>query len=297
MVIGIIGLGEVGSRFAAGLTRAGHAEIFGYDPHIHIDGTQEKEIRLLESGVHLLQTPQELAQRTDVLIAVVSCEIAYRTAAQFVEFLHPGQHYLDLSSAVPGRKMDIASLIEQRGAHFLDGGILNSPEALWEKTPVVLSGPDAAAVAGGLNTCGMHIRALGCEIGQASGLKILRSIFAKSLEALLLEAYTAAEAYGVLQEVQQALLDMFAREAVAPMFERMVATDTVHALRRAKEIESMAQVLETDNLDSTMSRAAAKKLYWSANSGMKQAFAAHIPTDHRAVVRYLENYQKSSRQA
>ena len=296
MVIGIIGLGEVGSRFAAGLTRAGHAEIFGYDPHIHIGGTREKEIRLLESGVHLLQTPQELAQRTDVLIAVVSCEIAYRTAAQFVEFLHPGQHYLDLSSAVPGRKMEIASLIEQRGAHFLDGGILNSPEALWEKTPVVLSGPDAAAVTDSLNACGMHIRALGCEIGQASGLKILRS-FAKSLEALLLEAYTAAEAYGVLQEVQQALLDMFAREAVAPMFERMVATDTVHALRRAKEIESMAQVLETDNLDSTMSRAAAKKLYWSANSGMKQAFAAHIPTDHRAVVRYLENYQKSSRQA
>lgn len=297
MVIGIIGLGEVGSRFAAGLTRAGHAEIFGYDPHIHIGGTQEKEIRLLESGVHLLQTPQELAQRTDVLIAVVSCEIAYRTAAQFVEFLHPGQHYLDLSSAVPGRKMEIASLIEQRGAHFLDGGILNSPEALWEKTPVVLSGPDAAAVPDSLNACGMHIRALGCEIGQASGLKILRSIFAKSLEALLLEAYTAAEAYGVLQEVQQALLDMSAREAVAPMFERMVATDTVHALRRAREIESMAQMLETDNLDSTMSRAAAKKLYWSANSGMKQAFAAHIPTDYRAVVRYLENYQKSSRQA
>lgn len=96
---------------------------------------------------------------------------------------------------------------------------------------------------------------------------------------------------------QQALLDMFAREAVAPMFERMVATDAVHALRRAREIESMAQVLETDNSDSTMSRAAAKKLYWSANSGMKQAFAAHIPTDYRAVVRYLENYQKSSRQA
>ena len=59
MVIGIIGLGEVGSRFAAGLTRAGHAEIFGYDPHIHIGGTREKEIRLRKSGELFLLKKQK----------------------------------------------------------------------------------------------------------------------------------------------------------------------------------------------------------------------------------------------
>lgn len=295
LVIGMIGLGEVGSRFAAGLTRAGHAEILGYDPHFHIDGTREKEIRLRESKTRLVQSPQALAAGADVLIAVVSCEIACQTAEKFSAFLHSGQYYLDLSSAVPKKKKEIEAVIRQSGAHFLDGGILNSPEVLWEKTPVVLSGPEAASVAARLNACGMSIRALGSEIGQASGLKILRSIFAKSLEALLLETYTAADYYGVLPQVQQALLDMFEREAIAPMFERMVATDAVHALRRAKEIESMAQVLEADRLDSTMSRAAAKKLYWSASSGMQQALGGHIPENYRCVVRYMEEYQKSSR--
>lgn len=296
LVIGIIGLGEVGSRFAGGLTRAGRAEAWGYEPHFSLDGAREKERRLREYGVNVAALPQELAQRAGILIAVVSCEVARTTATQYAAFLRPGQFYLDLSSAVPGVKKEIASIIGRSGAQFLDGGILNSPQTLWEKTPVVLSGANAEAVARYLNECGMNVTALGTQIGQASGLKILRSIFAKSLEALLLETYTAAEFYGVLQDVQQALLDMFAREPVAPMFERMIATDAVHAYRRAREIESMAQVLECDGLDNTMSRAAAKKLHWSADSGMKQALDGRAPEDYREVVRYLEGYQKGSRQ-
>lgn len=293
--IGVIGLGEVGSRLAAGLTRAGCAEVWGYEPRFDIYGPREKERRLSQWDVNIAASPEDLACRTGILIAVVSCEIAGRTAGEYAKYLEPGQIYLDLSSAIPGVKKECAARIRQSGAQFLDGGILSSPQALWEKTPVVISGQGAESVAEALNRCGMNVTSLGQEIGQASGLKILRSIFAKSVEALLLETYTAAAFYGVLDGLEREMIQMFAREPIQPMFERMVATDAVHALRRANEIFSMAQMLEEDGLDSAMSRAAAKKLFWSAESGLYAAMGGHTPEDFRKVVEYLEKYQNHSR--
>lgn len=292
--IGIIGLGEVGSRLAAGLTRAGCAEVWGYEPHFDIHGPREKERRLSQWSVNIAASPEDLARRAGILIAVVSCEISGRTAGAYAKYLGPGQIYLDLSSAIPGVKKESAARFRRSGARFLDGGILNSPQDLWEKTPVVISGQGAEAAAEILNRCGMNVVSLGQEIGQASGLKILRSIFAKSVEALLLEAYTAASFYGVLDDLQREMIHMFAREPVGPMFERMVATDAVHALRRAHEIAGMAQMLDRDGLDSTISRAAAKKLMWSAESGLYAAMGGHTPEDFRKVVEYLEKYQNHS---
>lgn len=292
MVVGVIGLGEVGSRFAAGLAQEGNAEVWGYSPGVGLPRNCQRDAWLMSQGVHLANSPAALAQKAKILLSVVGCDAAYDTAQEYVPFLMRGKIYADLSSGVPQLKRRIASVISATGASFVDGAIMASPLERWQKTPVVVSGQAARKLQAQLNGCGMCLSYVGETVGQASCLKVLRSIFAKSLEALLLETYVAAEHYGILDDVADALRDMFAREPVAPMFERMVVTNVVHAERRAREIGAMADLLEAAGISCLMSRAAEKKLFWAVDSGEKAFFSERSPGDFREVVAYLTAYQQ-----
>ena len=287
MVIGFIGLGDVGSRFSGGIARDGGADVLGYDLKLGQSGFQEKQERCVQCGVKLAESKQALADGSDILIAATSCAEAIETAKDYLPWLRPGQYYVDVNSAVPKIKKEIQALVEAKGAHFVDGGILDSPMNGWHRIPVALSGGQADYVADVLNSYGMNMRNVGAEVGQASSLKILRSIFTKGLEALLLETFASAYHYGVLDEVYGSIKEMLEREPFAPMFERMVTTDVIHAYRRAREVGAVADMLDDEGFDSTMSRAACNKLMWSASSGVREHFGETIPEDYRDVVRYF----------
>lgn len=292
MRIGFIGLGDVGSRFSSGIAKEG-AEALGYDIKLGKTEFEEKETRCRSHGVRLVKNQQELVEESDILVAATSCADAIATAEDYLPWLRAGQYYADVNSAVPPIKRQIQTLVEERGAIFVDGGILDSPLNGWHKIPVALSGIHAMEVAQALNACGMNMRCVGEQVGQASGLKILRSIFTKGLEALLLETFTSAYNYGVLDDVYGSIQEMLQREPIAPMFERMVTTDVVHAYRRAKEVGAVADMLDEAGFDSTMSRAACEKLMWSANSGAKEHFNGKEPEDYREAVRYFASLRQS----
>lgn len=287
MVIGFIGLGDVGSRFSGGIARDGGASALGYDLKLGQEAFRDKQERCEQCGVKLAESKQALIDGADILIAATSCAEAIETAKDYLPWLRPGQYYVDVNSAVPKIKKEIQELVEAKGVYFVDGGIMDSPMNGWHRIPVALSGQHAGFVADVLNSYGMNMRNVGTEIGQASSLKILRSIFTKGLEALLIETFSSAYHYGVLDEVYDSIKEMLEREPFAPMFERMVTTDVIHAYRRAKEVGAVADMLDDEGFDSTMSRAACEKLMWSARSGVKEYFGEKTPEDYREVVRYF----------
>ena len=53
--------------------------------------------------------------------------------------------------------------------------------------PLIASGEPAAVLADRLNPWGMNITVVGAELGIASGMKIMRSVLIKGIEALLYE--------------------------------------------------------------------------------------------------------------
>lgn len=286
MVIGFIGLGDVGSRFSSGITREGAATL-GFDKKYGLERFREKEERCKENGVRFAASAQELVSGSDIILVATSCAEALETADEILPFLRKGQHYVELNSAIPSIKREIQDKVEERGAHFVDGGILDTPLNGWHKIPVALSGECAGAVADALNAYGMNMRNVGPKVGQASGLKVLRSIFTKGIEALLLETFVSAYHYDVLDEVYGSIQEMLTREPICPMLERMVTTDAVHASRRAKEVGAVADMLRGDHMDATMSQAAFEKLTASAASGQKEHFDAKEPENYLDVVRYL----------
>lgn len=287
MQIGFIGLGDVGSRFSAGVALGGRAEVVGYDERLGQSEFADKEARCREGGVRLAETARQVIDGSDIIIAATSCARAIETAKQYLPYLTPGQIYVDINSAVPEIKREIAALVNGAGARFADGGIMGSPLQGGHRVEVLLSGAPAEEVSAALNGCGMNTRFIAREVGRASGLKILRSIFTKGLEALLIEAYSSAYAYGVLDEVKSSILHILTKEDLDVMLGRMLRTDVVHAERRALEVGAVADMLRNAGMDSTMSRAAYEKLMWSARCGLREHFQGETPEEYMPVVEYL----------
>jgi len=68
------------------------------------------------------------------------------------------------------------------------------------RTPILLGGPNARALAPELQAIGFNAKFYSEEIGRASSVKMCRSIMIKGLEALALECTLTAHHYGVEDE-------------------------------------------------------------------------------------------------
>lgn len=102
MVIAFIGLGEVGSTYSSGLARNG-ATVKGYDIKFDTEGKENfvNYQKCLDAGVQLVDSPKELIEGSDIIIAVTSCSQAMETAAMYKPFLKKEQLYCEWNSTVP----------------------------------------------------------------------------------------------------------------------------------------------------------------------------------------------------
>ena len=289
--IAFIGLGDVGSRYSSGITKNHGTKTRGYDLKFGLEEFAEKENRCRESGVRLVSGTQEVVEDSPLVLAITTCKQAIETAEGAAKYLKPGQIYVDFNSAIPSIKKDIQKIIEATGADFCDACTMVSPILGWEKTPVVISGARAEEVRDILNGQGMNLTYLGPEIGQASAYKVLRSVFTKGLEAILIESLSCSYAYGIFDQVFDSINKMM-KESSEVLFSRMVRTNVVHATRRAEEIEAITDMLTADHHDCTMAAAAYKKLMWSANCGIREHFNAAIPEKLEDALDYWANIQE-----
>ena len=118
---------------------------------------------------------------------------------------------------------------------------------------ILSSGPHAAAGCAALIDYGFtNIRVVGPKIGQASTIKLLRSVIVKGLEALTVEMMLAAEISGVTSEVLASLGNDWDQKAPYNL-ERMAT----HGLRRAAEMEEAEHMLVELGVEPLMTRATA----------------------------------------
>ena len=113
----------------------------------------------------------------------------------------------------------------------------------------------------------------GIALGVASAIKMCRSVMIKGLEALVIESYSTARAYGVEAHVLPTLAETFPsidwEKQGAYFFSRVVQ----HGQRRAEEMrESANTVLET-GFTPLMATAIADKQQWVADKAKAGVFA------------------------
>jgi len=293
--IGFLGFGEVGSCFACDLTRAG-AAVRAYDAYWNTDpmGPRIRQ-RGAEAGVLLAESPEALLRWADVLISVTSPVAALETARMVEGDLHEGQVYADFNSATPRVKQEIASRVSARGCAFVDGGILGSPRMEGHRVPIVVSGSQAAALASMLNGYGMQITVIGSEPGQASALKVIRSIFTKGLESVLLECLVAAQAFGIREPILTSVIAFLESHPPARLLNMLMTTHAVHAHRRAGEMAGVLDLLTEAGIDPIMTEATRRKLQWSADLRVREFFQNETPEQLGDVIEVIAKLSRPER--
>ena len=228
--IAVLGLGEAGSRFAAGLAKA--AEVRGYDPA----GVPDPP------GVTRCASAAEAVAGAGVVIAVTHAAQAPGAASSAVAHIRAGSFYADFATGDAGLKRELAAQAHGHGLRFVDGAIMNPVPLRGVATQVDLSGDDAGQLAALLNPLGMTLGVVGGEPGIAATRKLLRSVVVKGISALAIESLRAAEQAGMADWFRGYLIDVLTgmdNEFVT----RLVDGTRQHSERRIHEMEAAAALL------------------------------------------------------
>lgn len=192
-----------------------------------------------------------------LVFCLVTADQALAAAEAAAPYLRPGSLWLDGNSCSPGRKRAAAAVIEVAGGRYVDMAIMAPVHPRRHLTPVLLAGPAADDAATALRGLAMAPAVAGGAVGDASTIKMLRSVMVKGFEALTAECVLAARRAGVDSAVLASLqasdpgFDWTARTAYN--LERMM----VHGARRAAEMREVAVTLGELGLPGRMAAATA----------------------------------------
>ena len=256
--IAMIGFGEAGQAFATGWAsedapaRAAF-DIKSADPAAHA-GLAAKGNAI---GVVVRETREAALAGAGRVFCLVTADRALAAAQECAPLMAPGAYWFDGNSCAPDTKRTAAAVIEAAGGRYVDMAIMAPVHPRLHRTPVLLAGPHAEAAAPVLAGLGMNARAVGPEVGNASSVKMLRSVMVKGIEALTAECLLAARKAGVEAEVLASLqasetkADWSARGAYN--LERMMR----HGLRRAAEMREVVVTLQNLGFDADVTSAVA----------------------------------------
>jgi 3-hydroxyisobutyrate dehydrogenase-like beta-hydroxyacid dehydrogenase len=270
--LGLVGYGEVGRIFAAGL----RAQVQGLslsDLKLQ-DPAQAQPLLALAQGIQARPSVlPELCAQAELIISAVTASNTLAVAEQTAAHLKAGTFFLDLNSASPGVKQQAAQRIEAAGGHYVEAGVMTSVPPYGIRVPMLLGGAKAAELAPVLQAWGMDARVVSDQLGVASAIKMCRSIMIKGLEALVIESYATARRYGVEEHVLPTLAETFPsidwHKQGAYFFSRVVQ----HGQRRAEEMREAARTVQEAGFAPLMTGPIADKQQWVADLAAAGVFA------------------------
>jgi 3-hydroxyisobutyrate dehydrogenase-like beta-hydroxyacid dehydrogenase len=283
--IGFVGFGEVASRFGEALAQAG-ARVLAYDVLLEKEGGRSiLEERMRGPALEFVPLAQ-LGEQAEIVLSTVTTDVALAAARACAPVLRRGQAFVDLNATSPQVKLDIAAAVASAGADFVEGAILPLVNVAGARSQVLVCGTRAADVAARLNALGLNFRDYGPDIGRASSFKMLRSVFSKGMEALLVECLLAGRRAGVEADLWREIVATIDAAPFGEVGGNWVRTHgTAHA-RRFHEMAQVAAMLQGLGLDAPMTRGTLAIFERSTRLALKDAFAA-TPATHAEVVAAL----------
>jgi len=262
--IGLVGYGEVGKILAEDLRRQ-DIKVAAYD--IKLDGDQAVPLRdhAKTIDVVLATSHADLAAKADLIVSAVTASQAVPVARACAAAISQGVWFLDFNSASPGAKQRAAALIDGAGGHYVEGAVMTSVPPYRIKVPLLLGGSRAQELEPLLNAIGFAARVGSDKLGVTSAVKMCRSIMIKGLEAMVIEGFTTARAYGVEDAVLASLAETFpgidCEKQGAYFFQRAIE----HGRRRAEEVREVAETVREAGLTPWSAQGTAERQAWVAD--------------------------------
>jgi 3-hydroxyisobutyrate dehydrogenase len=131
--------------------------------------------------------------------------------------------------------------------------------------PLLLGGPDAAALLRVIHQLGFCATVASDHLGVVSATKMCRSMIIEGLEAMVIESLTAARRYGVETDVLASLRETFPgidwEKQAAHLFEQVIA----HGRRRSEEMREAVLSVREAGLEPWIATGAAERQAWIAD--------------------------------
>jgi 3-hydroxyisobutyrate dehydrogenase-like beta-hydroxyacid dehydrogenase len=249
--VSFIGFGEAGQAIASGLRESGIERIAAWDIMFPKPEGAPLKAAGEKSGVRLANSAQDAVRDTDMIISAVTAASSLEAARSVEPHLSGNPYYLDINSVSPGRKQETARLLAGK-ARYVDIAVVAAIHPKRHRTPLLIAGPHAEAIAPLLREMEMQLDVVGAAIGAAAAIKMIRSVMIKGIEALTLECFLAAARAGVLDEVTASLKNNYPGLDWARLSEYNLERMASHGERRAAEMEESAATLRELGLDPLM---------------------------------------------
>jgi len=262
--VGLVGYGEVGRILAEDLRAQGVA-VLACDLKLGSEADAPLRQHAAVHGVQLAASHAELAVCADFIISAVTASQAVPAAEAIATGLKDGTWFLDFNSAAPGAKQRAAAFIDGAGGRFVEGAVMTSIPPYRIKVPLLLGGPHAAALLPQLAELGFAPKLASDHYGVASATKMCRSVMIKGLEAMVIESFTAARAYGVEDAVLASLQESFPgidwEKQASYFFQRVID----HGRRRSEEVREVAETVREIGLVPWSADGTAQRQAWMAD--------------------------------
>ena len=279
----VLGFGMAGRPIARGLADAGAAGVRVWKrppwrPE-HIDASDHPSILITQSM-------EEALEGADFVLSLVTPESALEAARSASPFIRDTV-YLDLNTTTPDAKNEIGRVIEASGGCPVDGAICDPAEVYGHEVVTLISGPEARRLSKAMARYGMQLQVLSDRVGDASALKVVRSVFTKGLMMTFLESIEAARRCGLVEELLESIAGTVEGLPLRDLALSLAGTSLIVAERRAQEMEDVVSTLESLGVDSHISAASLEKFRWLQGFDFHEELGGVPPESVEAMLRAL----------
>ena len=246
--IATLGLGEAGTAIAKGLAQVWRAKspsrrILSVDTALgdNIRGAAIAE-RARSIGIEIEGRYDQRLADAGAVFSVVTGVDAKSAALAARDVLKPGTLFFDVNTLTGPQTVAIAAEMEQAGIDYVDFAAMGGFSTSGYQVPFVISGPAAQRAQALLKPLGFDVTIMSDRAGDASAVKIIRSVMVKGIEALGVECLVAAHRAGLVEEVLNCFSDIDAR-TFAGMVKSLTRSHVVHAKRRMEEMDKAQENL------------------------------------------------------
>jgi 3-hydroxyisobutyrate dehydrogenase-like beta-hydroxyacid dehydrogenase len=255
-IVAILGFGEVGQKLAK------HINTHAQEPHqvyafdAHLIGVRGKALKTKahELGVTLVPQLGPWLDDAALVFSAVTGSQAVSAAQAACQYLHEKTHYIDLNTAQPEVMREVHSLIRTVKGIFTDAAILHSVSSQGFNLPLLIAGDKVEDTELLLRSAGLSAKTMHGQPGDASAVKMLRSVFTKGIEALCIECFIAADKLRLKNQVLEALSDLD-QQTIQTTVTTLVSSHIVHAGRRLHEVESVEAMLHEQDIQPIITKA------------------------------------------
>ena len=238
-----IGFGEAAQAFSSDERWRGQA--CAYDRLTDDDASRAaKEGDYASFGVSGRASLELALADAPLILSLVTADQALDVASAAALHISPNAIFCDMNSVAPGTKAAASARFRGAGAAYVDVAIMAPVRPGRLDVPLLVSGPEATLALESLEAVGFsNVRAVGERVGQASAIKMIRSVIVKGIEALSAEAMLAAHAAEVTDEVLASLDSSDKAMKWCARADYNLERMMVHGVRRAEEMREAAKTL------------------------------------------------------